>query len=417
MRSIIRSCELLFSAAFTVLIPVHISAAAPVTIEFWEQDGADQQAVLDEAIAGFMKDNPGIVVKRTHYETEELRKYYYSSAIGGEGPDVVLGPNDNLGVFVPAGLVAPIDMVVGDKYLKEFDPVALSCAEYDGRQYMLPDRLGNELCLIINRKLVSKAPATWDELVAIGMKLKKEKKAEYPLAFHMIEPFFSVPFFGAFGVQMFDNPASAKAKPTLNTPQMAEWCRFLVKIKKDGIIPPECDYDAASTLFTEGKVPFLINGPWSFVHYTENYSMDLMIARIPPIGGKYPSPLCAVKGYTVSSKVMGDKKKSGAVSLFVRYMTGKNVQLKICNTTKQLPSLRSAAADPVFLSDPMISGQKAQLEKSVPMPIIVQMRAIWDAIKPVQQELLAGKVRPEAAPALMQKRAEDGIKALGIDLQ
>ena len=187
-------------------------------------------------------------------------------------------------------------------------------------------------------------------------------------------------------------------------------------MKKDGISPPECDYDTASGLFIEGKVPFLINGPWSFLNYSENFGMDFIIAPIPPISGKYPSPLCAVKGYTVSAKVMNDTKKKKAVKLFVRYMTGKEVQLKINASTKQLPSLKAAAADPAFLSDPMIAGQTAQLEKAVPMPIIIQMRAIWDAIKPVQQELLKGKIKPEAAPALMQKRAEDGIKALGVDL-
>jgi maltose-binding protein MalE len=144
--------------------------------------------------------------------------------------------------------------------------------------------------------------------------------------------------------------------------------------------------------------------------------MDLIIAPIPPINGKFPAPLCAVKGYTVSKNVMKDNKKKRAVSLFVSHMTGKKVQLALNSIYKQLPSLKAAAADQKVLSDPLISGQKAQLEKSVPMPIIAQMRVIWDAIKPVQQELLSGKITPEEAPALMQKRAEEGLKTLGIDL-
>lgn len=416
MKRITRIFLFLF-AAVLLSTPVSAPAAAPVAIEFWEQDGADQQAVLDEAIADFMNENPGITVKRTHFETEDLRRNYVSADAYGAVPDVVLGPNDNLGIFVPYDLVVPMDKIVGEDYLREFDPVALDCAAYNGKQYMLPDRLGNELCLIINKKLVDKAPATWDELVSIGMKLKKEKRAEYPLAVHMVEPFFTVPFFGAFGVQMFDDPKSAKAKPTLNTPQMLEWCRFMVRIQKAGIIPAECDYDTASNLFKQGKVPFLINGPWSFVDYIENAEMSIAIAPIPPISGKFPSPLCAVKGYTVSKKSMNDKKKVNAVELFVRHMTGKKVQLAINSTTKQLPTLKVAAADPAFLSDPLISGQKAQLEKAVPMPIIVQMRAVWDAVKPVQHGLFTGKIKPEDAPVQMQRRAEEGIEALGLKLK
>ena len=48
------------------------------------------------------------------------------------------------------------------------------------------------------------------------------------------------------------------------------------------------------------------------------------------------------------------------------------------------------------------------------MPNITQMRAIWDAIKPVQQNVLSGKTKPEDAGAIMQKKAEEGIKALGL---
>ena len=48
------------------------------------------------------------------------------------------------------------------------------------------------------------------------------------------------------------------------------------------------------------------------------------------------------------------------------------------------------------------------------MPVVTQMRAIWDAIKPVQQDVLSGKTKPGDAGAIMQKKAEDGIKALGL---
>lgn len=384
------------------------------SIEFWEQDGADQQAVLDELIAEFQKKYPNIAVKRVHHETEELRKNFTSAAIGGQGPDVVLGPNDNLGVFVPGNLIVPATEVMGDDFFKDFDGAALEAARYNGIQYMVPDRNGNELCLLYNKKLVQKAPKTWEEMIEMAEKLKKEGKVQYAVTFNQTEPFFTIPMLGAFGGKVFDDAFSSKAKPTLNTPEVKAWFQWLDKIHKDGQIPKEADYDVSSNLFQEGKVAFLINGPWSFVNYVESYSMDIGIAAIPQVNGKWPMPYTAVKGYTISRTAVADPKKKEAARLFVEWVTNHDSQIRMMDTHKQLPTLKSALKDKAVTDDPMISGQKDSLQHGTPMPVLTQMRAVWDAIKPVQQELFAGKIKPEDAPAKMQKRAEDGIKALGI---
>ena len=383
------------------------------SIEFWEQVGADQQAVPADLLADFQKKYPNIAVKRVHHETEELRKNFTSAAIGGQGPDVVLGPNDNLGVFVPGNLIVPATEVMGDDFFKDFDGAALEASKYNGVQYMVPDRNGNELCLLYNKKLVQKAPKTWEEMIEMAEKLKKEGKVQYAVTFNQTEPFFSVPMLGAFGGKVFDDAFSSKAKPTLNTPEVKAWFTWLKKIHSEGQIPKEADYDVSSNLFQEGKVAFLINGPWSFVNYIESYSMDIGIAAIPQVNGKWPMPYTAVKGYTVSRTAVADPKKKEASRLFVEWVTNQDSQIRMMDTHKQLPTLKSALKDKAVTDDPMISGQKDSLQHGTPMPVITQMRAVWDAIKPVQQELFAGKIKPEDAPAKMQKRAEDGIKALG----
>ena len=142
--------------------------------------------------------------------------------------------------------------------------------------------------------------------------------------------------------------------------------------------------------------------------------MDIGIAAIPQVNGQWPKPYTAVKGYTISRTAVADPKKKEAARLFVEWVTNQDSQIRMMDTHKQLPTLKSALKDKAVTDDPMIAGQKDSLEKGTPMPVLTQMRAVWDAIKPVQQELFAGKIKPEDAPAKMQKRAEDGIKALGI---
>jgi len=392
--------------------PAVVESTKPVSLAIWEQEDPAGQAMMDTLAKEFTAANPKITVKRTHYETEELRKNYTTASLGTTGPDIVLGPNDNLGVFVPGNLVQPIDTVVGAEFMATIDPLALDAAKYSGKQYMLPDRNGNELLVAYNKKLVPTPPKTFEELEAMGLKLKKEGKVEYGLVMDEVEPFFSVPFLAAFGGTIFDDVNSATPKPSLNTPAVTSWMTFMKRIHTAGLIPKEANGDLALTLFKGGKAAFIINGPWGFGDYTKA-GIDFGIMPIPTINGKSPAPLTAVKGYTVSEGVK-DANKLAAVKAFLIFVNSKDSQLKMVDSHQQTPTNLEAMKDAKITGNPLIAGQAEQLAKSLPMPTITQMRAIWDAIKPVQQEVLSGKTKPEAAGAIMQKKAEQGIKDLGL---
>jgi arabinogalactan oligomer/maltooligosaccharide transport system substrate-binding protein len=392
--------------------PAKVDSTKPITLAFWEQDDANAQKVLDKLITEFHTANTNITVKRTHYETEDLRKNYTTASLGTTGPDIVLGPNDNLGVFVPGSLVQPIDTIVGEDFLKTVDKNALEAAKFLGKQYMLPDRNGNELLIAYNKKLVTTPPTTFAELEKMGLQLKTDKKVEYGLVFNEVEPFFSIPFLGAFDGKVFDDVNATSPKPTLSTPAVTQWMTFMKKIHDEGLIPKEADGTVAENLFKGGKAAFIINGPWGFADYTKA-KIDFGIIAIPSIDGKNPAPYSAVKGYTVSEGVK-DADKVAAVKKFLTFVTSKDAELQMVDAHQQTPANIEAMKDVKITGNPLIAGQKDQLDKSTPMPTNTQMRAIWDAIKPVQQDVLSGKTKPEAAGAIMQKKAEDGIKALGL---
>ncbi|MDF2880598.1 MAG: hypothetical protein K0R54_1155 [Clostridiaceae bacterium] len=383
-----------------------------VELAFWDQDDANAQKVLDGLIKDFQTKNPNITVKRTHYETEDLRKNFTSAAISGKGPDIVLGPNDNLGVFVPGNLVQPASDIMGEDFFKTLDPTSLKAAQYDGKQYMIPDRNGNEILLTYNKKLVTEVPKTFEDLEKLGLQLKKDGKVEYGLVFNEVEPFFSIPYLKAFGGEVFNDANSAKPTATLKTQSVTDWMTFLKKIHDEGLIPKEADGTVATNLFKQGKAAFIIDGPWGFADY-QKANIDFGIAAIPSINGKDTAPYSAVKGYVVSASVK-DQAKKDAVKKFLEFVNSKDAQLKMVDAHQQLPTNLEAMKDSKVTGNALISGQKDPLSKAIPMPIVPQMRAVWDAIKPVQQEVLSGKTSPADAGAKMQQKAEEGIKALGF---
>lgn len=416
------SCLCVFTLALSIFAglstPQKATAkvASKVSITFWEQDDANADKVLDKLIADFSAKNPGISVKRTHYETETLRKQYLTASLGKLAPDVVLSPNDNIGTFATAGVLTPVDAVISKTTLKLFDTAAIKSVQYDGKTYMLPDRNGNDLCLIYNKKLVPTAPKTFEQVIALSKTLKAAGKVDYGFVFNQTEPFFTLPFLKAFGGEVFDNSASKNPKVTLDTPAMKNMLTWMVALKTNGIMPKECDYNQADSMFKQGKAAFIENGPWSFGEYAKAIgAANVGIIALPTIGGKYPAPYAASKGYTISKSVLKDAAKKAAVAKFVTYMTSGTSQVKLVAVHNQAPTIITAAKNPLVLGNKFVAAQLVPLSKSITQPIIPQMRGIWDSVKSVQQLVLAGKLAPADAGAKMQKLAQEAIDALGIN--
>lgn len=393
--------------------PQQTETQKPVEIAFWEQDEAAAQEAFKELIAKFEAENTGIKVTRTHYETEVLRQNFTTAAIGTTGPDIVFGPNDNLGVFVPGNLVQPIDELMGADFFKTLDSVSVEGGKYTGKQYLIPDRNGNELVLVYNKKLSPEAPKTFEDLIALSKSLKKEKKVVNGLVFNKVEPFFIFPFFGAFGGQIFDDVNAESPKITMNTEATKKWMQFIKKLNDEQIIPKDCDVDVANNMFKEGKAAFIITGPWEFNNF-KTAGIDFGIASIPTIEGKYPQPFCGVKGYMVSASVTDNAKKE-AVKKFLEFMNSKESQIRMAQAHKQLPTnIEAASSDEIKNNEPWIAAQQEPLSHAVQMPVIPQLRAFWDSVKPVQQKVFNGQIKPEDAPAAIQKAAEDILKNMGL---
>ncbi|HOA15549.1 MAG TPA: extracellular solute-binding protein [Bacillota bacterium] len=388
--------------------------AATTKLMFWEQDDPSAQVVMDQLIAKFEKAYPDVKVERSHFETEDLRKNFIATAIGSEGPDVVFGPNDNLGVFVPGGFVLSMEKVYGKAFLeKKFDANALEASKYEGEIFLLPDRNGNELCLIYNKKLIPTAPKTMEELIATTKKLQAEKKVDFGVAFNTVEPFFTVPFLGAFDTFVLSNPSSEKlAKPTLDLPGVGKMFAYLKGLMDDKIAPRGVDYGAAEGLFKEGKVACLINGPWSFAGYVDA-GMSIGVARIPSIAGKYPTSWTAVKGYCISAGT----KKLDLAKKFVDFMTSTESQILLVPAHNQIPTTPEAMESPVVKNNVLLASQAEPVKYGVPMPIVPQMRACWDALKAVQADVFSNAIKPEEAPAKAQKLALDALKQMGINIK
>jgi maltose-binding protein MalE len=96
----------------------------------------------------------------------------------------------------------------------------------------------------------------------------------------------------------------------------------------------------------------------------------------------------------------------------LRFLTSAEVQVEFSRVLHTAPSRISARASAVVAEDDLLRQSLHQLEVGRPMPIIPEMRAVWDAMRPNYQAVMAGTMTPEDAARNMQEMAERKIREI-----
>jgi len=78
----------------------------------------------------------------------------------------------------------------------------------------------------------------------------------------------------------------------------------------------------------------------------------------------------------------------------------------------RLPALKSAAQSPEIGKDPLLIVALQQALAGKPMPMVVEMRAIWDAMRPQLTNVLNQKINSDEAARRMQEDAVRKIKEM-----
>lgn len=384
------------------------AGAAETRIHLWHQMIYSYREVLREAADRFEKKHPGVEVVLTYRETEELRSSFQAAALGGSGPELIYGPSDQVGPLATMGLISPL----AEGGLEDFDPA--SRVMHGGHLYSLGDTVGNHLMLIYNRKLVPTPPRTTDELIQLGKALTQDTNGDgrpdrYGLAWNYTEPFFFVPWVAGFGREPFFSEANG---PDLDSEAVKKAFAFIRDLRAvHKIVPLESDYETANALFKDGRAAMIVNGDWSWGDYRAA-KMDFGIAPLPQVSstGLWPSPLVGAKGYSLNANAKEEKKRLAFELL--DHLTSAETQLLFAQRVSSLPSRLSVRRERAVAEDPLMKASGPILEKGSPMPVVPEIRAVWDALRGPYQSVLGGEMSPEAAGDQAQALALRQIEAM-----
>ena len=364
----------------------------------------DERLVLEEQMARYVRLHPDTRLEAIYKETEELRSGFIVAAIAGQGPDLVYGPSDQIGPFQVMDIIAPLEPYLDSAYMSSFTPKALTW--YKGHMLQLADKLGNHLTLVYNRKLLAAPPETDEELIAVGARLTLDadgdgKPDQYGLVWNYTEPFFFIPFMSGFGGWVMDD----QGRPTLDSRGTIDGLKFIQKLRDVyKIIPSESDYNIADALFKDGKAAMIINGDWSWSGY-RMAGIDIGIAPLPKIvsTGLFCAPMVSPKGYSLNINVRAEKRP--LVIDFLKYLMEPAQQLETARALNTMPTRTALYADEFVMNDDILANSRRQIDRGRAMPVVPELRAIWDAMRPSYQAVLGGAKSPEEAARDMQRLA------------
>lgn len=398
------------------------SSTSRRVITMWHQVRPAERAALAEEIDRYEAEHPDVTIRPLYKETEELRSGFQAAALAGTGPELVYGPSDVLDTFQTMGLIQDLTPWFPGDVEQQFVQGALTCLpsrEDASRRELVQvgDRFGNHLALVYNRNFIKEPPRTTDELVKFALENTFDsdgdgRRDRYGLVWNFTEPFFAVPFLTGFGAWVFEEPEAVPPVPSLDTPESVAAYKFIKSLREEHqVVPANCDYELADSLFKTGRAAMIINGDWSWDDYLKIPEIDAAVAVLPIVSatGKPMRPMIAPKGYSLNVNAKGEVAE--AAMDFVRFMTSDEVQRRLVQRLKMLPGRRSAWDDPLFGSDATLSASRAQLDNGRMMPVATELRAVWDGMRPSYQALLGGALSPEEAARRMQS---DAVKFIAL---
>ena len=164
-------------------------AAAEGTIALWHiQTEEADQALIDDAVARYEEDNPGVTVDVTAIENESYKTQIRVAVGANEQPCIFPSwGGGTLAEYVEGDAVIDLtDRIEADGYKERFVDAAWSVVTVDDRIYGVPVENSAAALVWYNRTLFEEQglepPQTWDELLTVVDALREEDKYAFALA-------------------------------------------------------------------------------------------------------------------------------------------------------------------------------------------------------------------------------------------
>lgn len=384
--------------------------ADQVTITFWHGMDPSQAhgKVLAKLIDQFQTEHPKIKVNATFKGNYgDLEKSIVSAAGADQRPTVAQVNDSMFSKMAGFDALLPLELPASEQ--SDFPEALLKLTTVKGQLMGLPFNR-SLIVQIYNKKLIEKAPTTWDEFAAAAKAATSTADKRYGGGFEANVYQFGTNFVQAGGKWLADDGKSV----TFNSPEGVQTLEWMEKLVKEGsIYTPKDSKDYLSDVFNDGRVAIAITTSASLAYINPKNSDPWGAAPLytGPKNGAVPlagANLVLLKG--------APEAQQKAAKEFLLWMTGKEATLTwATGKTGYAPIRKSALADPKWKefikANPVweVLGGNV-MEHVTIMPTITQWPTIQPEITTAVQKVMLGKADAKTALDEAAAKANEILK-------
>lgn len=355
----------------------------PNKIVMWTGMYTDNELKMLREMGTEFEKLKGVKVEVIEIPFSDLQNKFQIAAPAGQGPDLVTGPQDWVGIFAAANLISPLDEYINNDEKNTFMPMSIESASYNNKLFAIPLSM-EAMALIYNKDMIPSPPATMEALfdeakkrTIINEKTKIYEQYGFLIEINNFYPAF--PLFSGRGAYVFDKLPDGSLDPMhlgLNNEGAKEAAKILYDLKdfgKYGLIPEGIAGDKVLGLFTEKKAAMIVNGPW-VINEFDKAGLNYGVAPLPPFqDGSVPKPFVGILGIMLNRFAANpDKAKD-----FMLFMKDKNNQLKIYRALRRIPATIEALNSEEVKGDEKIQGFYQSAQNGVALPNLPVMSSVW----------------------------------------
>ncbi|MFE2075034.1 ABC transporter substrate-binding protein [Streptomyces misionensis] len=335
---------------------------APKTLTYWASNQGASVAVDKQVLQPELdkfEQQTGIKVKLEVVPWSDLLNRILTAATSGQGPDVLNIGNTWSSSLQATGALLPWDAKNFDKIggKGRFVASALASTGAQGKDPAAVPLYSMAYALYYNKKIfadagISQPPATWDELIADGKKIKAKGKsvlgAEGSNLSENIHHVFV--FAKQHGADFF----TSDGKPAFTDPKVVEAVKSYVDLMaRDQVIPTgDAEYAQNQSVsdFAKGRLAMLLWQSASANLASQGmHESDYGVAPVPVRSGT-PGPGTQIDSMVagINIAVFRDTHNVDGATRFVKFMTSDDEQKILNKAYSSIPPVTSAQSDPAF---------------------------------------------------------------------
>ncbi len=332
------------------------SAQEQVTVNLWHRWSGKNEEILNQSVAQFEANNPGINIEITAKAGEYfelLQSMIADAAAGNPKPDIFVGGYNLLNYIANELDPTNVDQLTGDaEALKalyaNFTPEMLALANVNNEQIGLPIAVSN-MVMYCNMDIFKQAglteadiPTTWEEVAKVS-EIIKSKTPHYGIAIQLPDNWGDQALVFSAGGELLSED---KTRVDFTNEGCIKALKMWQSLYTNGYSPVATDTEQTSN-FNAGGIAMICTTIMKINTFGEYAKFDLKVAQCPGFEGvdkQLPAGGAAMISFSTE-----DAKKA-AVFDFMKYMSsqeGMETFTKtgyLCVTTAQVP---------------MVSGQEA----------------------------------------------------------